>query len=76
MFRRNLLSLALAGMSKHPEHRYLGITLLLVLLTLVRYHLFSLGRSACTNPRVRHWSGSELTFAILLRWVKVCIIVA
>ena len=49
----------------------MGITLLLALLTLVRYRLFSLGRSAYTNPRVRHWNGLELTFAILLRRVKV-----
>ena len=43
----------------------------LVLLTLVRYHSSSHGPSVCTSPRVRHWTGSESTFAILLRRVKV-----
>ena len=69
--RRNLLSTTLSGMSKHPGHKYVTTTLLLVLLTLVRCQSFSLGRSACISPRVRHWTGSESTFAILLRRVKV-----
>ena len=74
MSRRNLLSMALAEMLKHPGHKYVSIIMLLVLLTLVRFHSFSLGHSACTNPRVRHWSGSESTFAILLRRAKVFIV--
>src|SRR6266702_2021775 len=69
--RRNLLSTMLSGGSKHPGLRYVSIILLLVLLTLVRYHSYSLGHSVCTSPRARHWSGSESTFAILLRRVKV-----
>ncbi|KAH9081889.1 hypothetical protein EDB83DRAFT_592473 [Lactarius deliciosus] len=69
--RRNLPSMALWGMSKHPGHKYVSMIPLLVLLTLVRYHSFSLGHSTCTNPRVRHCSGSKSTFAIFLRRVKV-----
>jgi hypothetical protein len=41
------------------------------ILTLVRCHSFSLGHSACINPRVRHYSGSEWTFARRSRAVKV-----
>lgn len=70
--RRNLLSMALLGMSKHPGHKCVRIILLLVLLTqIVRYPSSSLGHLVCTNLRVKHWSESVSTFAKRLRRVKV-----
>ncbi|KAH9165816.1 hypothetical protein EDB89DRAFT_265992 [Lactarius sanguifluus] len=69
--QRNLLLTTLSGGQKQLGHKYASIVLLLVLLILVRYHSFSLGHSACTSPRARHCSGSESTFAILLRRVKL-----
>ena len=69
---RNLLSMALSGMSKHPGHKYARIILLLVSLTqIVRYPSSSLGHSVSTNLRVRHWSESVSTFAKRLRRAKV-----